>query len=335
MPLRHLPERWLSFLPQKPVPVWRSQLIALSCVVVATAIRQALGDNVVGVPFITYFPALAVASVIGGSLAGVSTLIVSALIASYLYLPPALEFKLYYRQVNACIVYIIMGFMIISIVSLLHILLRQVKEAEEQAKIYASEMRHRIANVIGLVQAVSRMTARDSADKDDYQDKFDSRLAALARAQELAAPDPDSPTDLRELMRQVLEPFDLRRFRMNGPAAGVEHSAASMLALVVHELGTNAVKHGGLSVPVGIVDITWTADDEAIILEWQEDTGKGSANPARTGFGSRLLSSAFPPGRGETALVFEAGGLRYTAKIAGSLMRASAAERRGALRTAL
>ncbi len=90
-----------------------------------------------------------------------------------------------------------------------------------------------------------------------------------------------------------------------GEAAGVPHEIGATLALLIHELGTNSLKYGALSVPEGTVAITWAKEGETVALDWQEHNGPKVLPPSRNGFGSRLMQTAFAPGRGEATIAFE------------------------------
>ena len=88
----------------------------------------------------------------------------------------------------------------------------------------------------------------------------------------------------------VLGTFDLAdRFDISGPALNLDSRATLTLSLLLHELATNAVKHGALSVETGKVAITWQIEDNEVVLRWKERGGPAAGPPCRTGFGSRLI----------------------------------------------
>lgn len=213
--------------------------------------------------------------------------------------------------------------LLILIAALLRALVEAHVEAEERATILAHEMRHRVGNVLGLVQAISRQTARGVRTVEEHQTLFGARLMALGQAQALVAKNPEFPPDLEELLDRVLEPFGKDRFTLLGPRIGVRHDLGTSLALLIHELGINAMKHGALSVPEGRVAISWTSAINQVQLEWRESDGPPVAAPSRNGFGSRLLKTTFAPEQGEVSTEFKPGGLRCVVRFPATAQRAA------------
>ena len=97
---------------------------------------------------------------------------------------------------------------------------------------------------------------------------------------------------------------------MEGPAVIVPPHLASSCALLFYELGTNATKYGALSVPDGKVAITWIEENNSVSVNWRELNGPPVSEPSRTGFGTRLLKTAFPPNYGSAAVVYDSSGVR-------------------------
>lgn len=313
VPRAHRPAtpRWIRDLLLRSPGFWKGQAVAVLCTVLATLLRLALSPVAShGVPFICFFPSVFVATALAGPWAGVTATILAVPIAFHLWLAPtgsfALDHESWLRLVGFCA---LAGFLVLSL-TLLRALVRTLVESEERALILAHEMTHRARNVLGLIQAISRQTFQSAASLADFQNLFEARLVALGRAQDLIVENPNFPTDLRVLLDRVLEPFETERFRMKGEPAGVPHEIGATLALLIHELGTNSLKYGALSVPEGTVAISWAKDGDTVALDWQEHDGPKVLPPSRSGFGSRLLQTAFVPGRGEAAIAFEENGVR-------------------------
>jgi two-component sensor histidine kinase len=205
------------------------------------------------------------------------------------------------------------------------------RESEAHAGLIAREMQHRIGNKLALVQAVARLSARHSRTLDDFQEHFSARLRALSESQSVVGPDPDLPTDLHALLQVVLRPFDEQRISFSGPAVGVEHRDRPMLALLVHELGTNAVKHGTLSTPGGRVLLGWSFVERGVQIEWREVGGPPVTPPCETGFGTSLANAAFASERGEVAFDYRPDGLRCIIRLFGARSLATAPDRRSAI----
>jgi len=196
------------------------------------------------------------------------------------------------------------------------------KRAEERQVLMAREMDHRAKNTLTVVQATLRMTRADSMER--YVAAVEGRVAALARVQNLLATEHWTGTDLRALLQGELEPFlegdldlsacDMARVRMDGPAVTVPARVAQPLSMAVHELATNAMKHGALRDTAGRVGISWWLDGPAnrtLRLRWQEAGGPPLAGPpGRRGFGSRVLEGTIRRQiGGSLSLVWEATGL--------------------------
>jgi two-component sensor histidine kinase len=180
----------------------------------------------------------------------------------------------------------------------------------------AREVDHRAKNALAVVQAALRLTKAD--DVPGYVAAVEGRVGALARAQTLLAHDRWGGADLRALLQAELEPFlggggagaDDQgagpRVELAGPPVTVPAGAAQPLAMAVHELATNAVKHGALSAPGGRVSVAWRLDREParemLRVRWREAGGPPVQKPPeRRGFGARHRRDPVPPTRGRRA----------------------------------
>ncbi len=300
---------WARSILLRSPSFWQGQLIAFACVVAAALVRFALTPLIgAGVPFITFFPIILIASLLAGPRAGASALILSTLVAVAFWMDRsglALSRESWVRLG----VFWLLCLSLITTAGLLRALVRTLVESEERALILAHEMTHRARNVLGLAHAISRQTFQSATSLADYQTLFESRLLALSRAQDLVTQSPANPTDLKTLLDRVLEPFETQRFTITGSSVGVPHELGSTVALLVHELCTNSLKYGALSAPDGCVIIKWMDEGHRIRLDWQERGGPPVAPPARAGFGSRLLQTAFPPGRGAASIAYHPHGV--------------------------
>ncbi len=187
------------------------------------------------------------------------------------------------------------------------------KEAEERQALLMREVDHRAKNALTVVQAAVRLTR--APDLDSYRLAIEGRVSALARAQTLLAGDRWLGADLRALVEGELATFvgDGQRAVLNGPRVALPAQAAQPLAMAVHELATNAVKYGALSMPSGRVGISWKVDGGAkpvLRLRWVEREGPLVAAPTRRGFGSRVLEGTIQGQLGGAlSLKWEATGL--------------------------
>ncbi len=189
--------------------------------------------------------------------------------------------------------------------------------AEERQALLAREVDHRAKNALAVVQAALRLTPK--VDAEAFARAIEGRIGALARAQTLLAEGRWSGAELRTLVAGELAGFvgvgegDAQpRARLAGPPLLVATEAAQPLAMALHELATNATKHGALSALGGVVSVTWAVDapEGALLLDWVETGGPPVPGPPdRRGFGSRVLGSTLHQLGGIAALDWRPGGL--------------------------
>ncbi len=188
---------------------------------------------------------------------------------------------------------------------------------ERRHWLVVAELQHRVRNVLGLVRSLVRRTAETSASAEDYAAHLEGRISALARTQAFAIRQPRAGVDLEELVDAELIAHAAREGKVKtaGPAVRLRPKAAETLGLALHELTTNAVKFGALSVPEGRLTIMWRRElereDPCVRVEWREEGVPGCTPPTHRGFGRDLIERTVPYElRGATRLAFEADGVR-------------------------
>jgi PAS domain S-box-containing protein len=197
------------------------------------------------------------------------------------------------------------------------------KQHEKELQILTREIAHRAKNLLSVVQAIIRQTAQRAVSIEDFMVQVDGRIAALSRAHDLLIQKNWQGADLSELIISQLEPFTdatAQRVTRTGPRLIVCAQATQHLALAIHELATNASKHGALSVPTGTVSIEWSLDNraggaEGFSLHWSERGGPAvrPPDPARLGFGMLVLQKLVPSGLHARAEIdYAQSGLRWT-----------------------
>jgi two-component sensor histidine kinase len=173
------------------------------------------------------------------------------------------------------------------------------KQAEEGHELLAGEMSHRVKNLLAIATGLTRMTSRSATTIEEMARALTERLMSLGRAHDLVRPLPGEDGKaalLGDLLSMLLAPYDDQgafagRIRVSVPRMGVGEATATTLAMVIHELATNSVKHGALSAHEGTLDISSTADDADLCLTWAESGGPSVVRiPQMTGFGSKLIS---------------------------------------------
>lgn len=184
------------------------------------------------------------------------------------------------------------------------------RRQEQALALRLDELRHRVGNLFALIQALAHQTQAEDRSAEAYRDDFMGRFAALVAAHELAFAGPPggrSGTDLATLVARVLEPYAPEAITVEpGPEVALTPAQTQGLGLVLHELATNAVKHGAWSVPAGRVRVGWSVASSAadgsdarhhLRLRWQEEGGPAPATPPPSsrptaGFGLRYLELA-------------------------------------------
>lgn len=157
------------------------------------------------------------------------------------------------------------------------------------------EMSHRVKNLFAITDSMIRMSARNAQTKEELAKSLSGRLHALASANALVrrsfADDEEASVSFGELIRRILRPHDHAHSSVEGPDFPVGQNATNSLALVFHELATNAAKYGSLSRQDGSVAVQWSADDSNVELLWKEAGGPVTTPPTASGFGTRLVAT--------------------------------------------
>ena len=163
------------------------------------------------------------------------------------------------------------------------------KRSEALRQLLMREVNHRSKNLLALVQVIARQTAKHSA--DNFLDKLNERLQALAANQDILVHNEWTRVDLSDLVAGQLAHFEAvaDQVHLSGPPVLLPPAAAQALGMAVHELATNAAKYGSLSKEDGQVDISWEVKNERFRIVWRERGGPPVAPPERKGFGTTVL----------------------------------------------
>ena len=172
--------------------------------------------------------------------------------------------------------------------------------AEQHQRLLVDELNHRVKNMLTVVISLATNTIRQAPSLAVFQERFLGRIHALTSAYSLLSRDGWAPVQLRELLMAELSPFlstEPVNVILTGDPVLLEPRAALALEMAVHELTTNAVKYGALSVPDGCVDVRWTiekiADLDWLVLKWTERNGPPVSKPGHHGFGMILIERGF------------------------------------------
>jgi two-component sensor histidine kinase len=198
----------------------------------------------------------------------------------------------------------------------LHHEIKQREYAERQQHLLNAELHHRVKNTLTVVQSLVELSIRHTQSLDAFRESISGRIASLAKTHTLLVEGQWLSVPLRPMIDGELEAHEAgNRISANGEDVLLPSRGAVAIGMAVHELITNAVKYGALSVPEGHVTIRWTtvpkADGDWLLLDWFEAGGPTVLPPTNRGFGSILLDRVLSPElNGKITLDFAAAGLR-------------------------
>ena len=166
------------------------------------------------------------------------------------------------------------------------------KRAEEHAKILAGEMDHRAKNLLSLMHATVHLTQADTI--QEFKAAIEGRLQALSKAHTLLAESRWSGANLHSLVSEELAAYlpdeEASRADIGGPGVVLQPHLAQTIAVVLHELTTNAVKYGALSNPSGRLRVEWSHGEAHLVIRWSELDGPPVKPPQHQGFGTRVVN---------------------------------------------
>lgn len=173
------------------------------------------------------------------------------------------------------------------------------KQAEEGNELLAGEMSHRVKNLLAIAMGLTNITSQSTTTAKEMAQELTGRLAALGRAHDLVRPIPGNQGHaalLGDLLSVLLSPYEdlgafKGRIRVAVPRMGVGEAAATALSLIFHELATNSLKYGALSMDTGTLDLSGSTNDDEVTLTWTERGGPAVESQIGVeGFGSKLLN---------------------------------------------
>lgn len=173
------------------------------------------------------------------------------------------------------------------------------KLVDDRQKLLMAELDHRVKNVLANVSAIARLSSASAGSVKHFVEALDGRIQAMSHAHSMLRYGNWDGADLAELIKALLSPFRAvgsGNIAIRGGPIQLGTKAAQSLALVLHELATNAVKYGALSVPNGKIDVSWAHEASGrggpLKLRWEESGGPAVAEPQSTGFGFTALHAA-------------------------------------------
>jgi two-component sensor histidine kinase len=295
-----------------PSPLF-STGFAVSCLALSTAARWGLSLIRPDVFFTPYMPAVFFAAALGGARIGIATALVGGALGVIVNFSNAVPDSA--RLVLLIIYLIVCGLAIWgiehyrSMVSNQREISKRLIREEEYRKIIVDELQHRLKNKLSTIHAVLHQVLQD---QPQVWANIDHRLRALSATDDLIARVDSSGCDIKDLLLSELGPYGHVRFTLNGDPLFLPAKLAVSLALIFHELATNAGKYGAFSAPRGLLQVTWSVSDDRLNITWDETEGPSVEQVGEAGFGTKLLKSARRAFDGKTEMTFLKTGFHCT-----------------------
>ena len=286
---------------------------AACCLALATAARWGLSLIRPDVFFIPYFPAVFFATAFGGYRLGIATAIAGGALGVTVNFSDA---PTDFAKLALLVIYLIVcGLTIWGVEHYRSVAARQrqisgrLLQEEKYRKLVVEEFQHRLKNKLSTIHAVIHLVLQD---QPQIWAGIDQRLRALSAADDLIARVDGTGCDLKDLLISELGPYGHVRFTLNGSPLFLPAKLAVSLALVFHELATNAAKYGAFSSLRGLLQVSWSVSDDRLNVTWDETEGPPVETIGAAGFGTRLLKSALTAFDGKIEVAFLRTGVHCT-----------------------
>jgi len=286
---------------------------AAACLALATAVRWCLALIRPDVFFTPYFPAVFFATAFGGLRVGIATAFLGGLLGITVNFSAAsADFA---RLALMAVYLIVCGLMIWgiehyrSIASQQRQIAKRLIQEEEYRELVVGELQHRLKNKLSTIHAVLHQVLHD---QPRVWAGIDQRIRALSATDDLIIRADGGGCDIKDLLLSELGPYGHVRFTLNGNPLFLPAKLAVSLALIFHELATNAGKYGAFSSARGLLQVSWSVTDDRLNITWDETEGPAVEAVGHAGFGTRLLKSALRPFDGKTEIAFLKTGVHCT-----------------------
>ncbi len=286
---------------------------AASCLALATAARWCLSLIRPDVFFIPYFPAVFFATAFGGYRIGIATAIIGGTLGVTVSFSDA---PADFARLALLVIYLIVCGLTIwgvehyrSVAAQQRQISGRLMQEEQYRKLVVEEFQHRLKNKLSTIHAVIHLVLQD---QPQIWAGIDQRLRALSATDDLIARVDGTGCDIKDLLISELGPYGHVRFTLNGNPLFLPAKLAVSLALIFHELATNAGKYGAFSSPRGLLQVSWSVSDDRLNITWDETEGPPVETIGAAGFGTKLLKSALRPFDGKTEVTFLRTGVHCT-----------------------
>ena len=262
---------------------------AAACVAAATLARILLGLVGSTLPFATFFPAVLVAALFGGRIAGLISIPMSVLVVWWAFIEPFYEFgKITQTQGANFFLFTLSGLLVVVLAFAHRQIVFDLEDQERSRELLFGEIAHRSKNILAVMTSLVRQTVKDK----DVAETLIERMHIIADNHDLLDESSGPSTDLRGLLvAAVQRSYGGKRVVLTGPDVELSADQARSLNLVFHEMATNAVKYGALSEINGKIRIDWLIGSGMVTILWCEEDGPKVAAPSKHTFGSRLINA--------------------------------------------
>lgn len=278
-----------------------STAFAAGCLVLSTIARWGIAQIRPDVFFTPYFPAVFLAAAVGGARIGIATAIAGGLLGVTLNFSSAMTDSA--RFALLLMFWAVCGFAIWGVEHYRRIVTQQREDSkrlireEEYRKLLVEELQHRLKNKTSTIHAVLHQVLQD---QPQIWSSIDRRLRALSATDDLIARLDGGGCDIKDMLHSELGPYGHVRFNLNGDPLFLPAKLAVSLALIFHELATNAGKYGAFSSARGLLLVSWSVSEDRLNVTWDETEGPVVENVGPAGFGTKLLQSALRAFDGKT-----------------------------------
>jgi two-component sensor histidine kinase len=286
---------------------WSGFLFAAACIAAAALVRSILGMWFgATLYFVAFFPAVIISALFSGFWPGMFALGLSVIIGIAFFVPANLMAGLPASFVANLVIYVVAGLCTVWLGHLFRSAIRELQAEQEQRELILNEVEHRGRNMGALGAAIVQFSLKDDQETAAL---INSRMRALQATNDLITRAPKMEPDIESVIRQELAPYDLARCNLRGNKLPLRADIARAVGLVVHELTTNAVKHGALSGNYGRIEIAWSQENEKITLGWKEEGVVKRETSSRIGFGTKLIDTTVKGLNGSVDREFTGSGL--------------------------
>lgn len=297
--------------------------LVFSAVLIAVAVGLRLATPVT-LSYVTFYPAVILATIAGGWIIGVAAMLISTACVLYIIAPltgsPAVNaFSPW--NVGAfwfvCLLIIWLADILVDVLMNTQDKADKLAAAEQRHYTLMRELSHRMKNQYAVILAMARAAGTDTTSVSAFQGAFADRLHSMSRAHDLLTQREWKSVPLRDLISAELEAFSQKdRLELHGDDLWLKEHAVVNLGLALHELATNATKHGAWSGADGKVIVIWTVADGNLLFRWREVDGPPVHPSERRGFCSKMLKKIVPAallGKGTVDLTTQ--GLSWTLEV--------------------